>query len=105
VLNRGRIARVLDAARQPLSDAEAALDLRQQQNTTIRGQPTAIKSKLHGLATDRWKTKQNPITLDHGGCELHETVVMLLRHQNHIRFQCDVRTRQPHSGSTVNLPG
>lgn len=36
MLNRGRIAWVLDAGRQPFSDAQAALDLRQKQKERRR---------------------------------------------------------------------
>jgi len=81
--HRRRLARVLAAPGQRFGDAKAALDRRQHQNAAIRGQPTAIKRELNRLAADRWKTRQEPVTLNHGGCELRETVVMLLRHQNH----------------------
>jgi hypothetical protein len=47
-----RRPRVRDAARQPLGNAEPALDLGQHQHTAIRGQPPAVKRDLHGLAAD-----------------------------------------------------
>jgi hypothetical protein len=48
-----RRPRVLDAARQPLGQAELARDLRQQQHPRIRRQPTAVEPGKHGLAADR----------------------------------------------------
>jgi hypothetical protein len=47
------VPRVGNAARQALGKAEPALDLRQQQNTAIRGQPAAIERDVHRLAFDR----------------------------------------------------
>ena len=105
MLNRSRIAWVLDATCQPLSDAKTALDLRQQQNAAVRGQPATIKRQLNRLAANRWKARQNPVTIGHGGCELRETVLMLLRHQNHTRIQRDMRIRQLDLHSATNYPG
>ena len=45
--------RVLDAARQPLGDAEPALDLGQHQHPGVRGQPAAVEGDVHRLAADR----------------------------------------------------
>jgi hypothetical protein len=45
-----RRPRIVDAAGQALGDAEAPLDLRQEQNPAVRGQPPGIERDLHGLA-------------------------------------------------------
>ena len=46
-------ARVLDAARQPLGEAEPPLDLGQHQHPGVRGQPAAVEGDVHRLAADR----------------------------------------------------
>ena len=46
-------ARVLDAACQPVGDAELALDLGEHQHARVRGQPAAIERDVHRLAADR----------------------------------------------------
>jgi hypothetical protein len=48
-----RRPRVLDAARQPLGQAELAPDPRQQQHAGVRGQPAAVEGNVNRLATDR----------------------------------------------------
>jgi hypothetical protein len=45
-------ARILDAVGQALGEPEAALDLRQKQNTPVRGQPAGVERDLHRLAGD-----------------------------------------------------
>jgi hypothetical protein len=45
-----RRPRVLDAARQTLDDPEPALDLRQHQHVSVRGQASTVKDNLHRLA-------------------------------------------------------
>jgi hypothetical protein len=45
LLPRGR-ARILDAAGQVLGRAEAALDLREEQNIAVRGQPPGVERDL-----------------------------------------------------------
>jgi len=47
-----RIARILEATRQTIGDAEPALDLGQHQNAGVRGQPAAIEGDMHRLAAD-----------------------------------------------------
>ena len=44
--------RVLEAARQALGDPEAPLDLGQDQNAAVRGQPSGVEGDLHRLAGD-----------------------------------------------------
>jgi hypothetical protein len=53
VLDPRRRARIRDAARQPLGDPEAALDLGQQQNTAVRSQAPGVEAEVHRLADDR----------------------------------------------------
>jgi hypothetical protein len=48
-----RRAGIFDASRQALADPEPALDLGQQHNAAIRGQPAAIKAGDDWLAADR----------------------------------------------------
>ena len=64
------IARVLQAGGQPFRDLEPLLDGRQQKDTAIRSQPSAVETDMHRLARYRWQTRQNPRTFRHGGCEL-----------------------------------
>ena len=42
--------RILEAARQALANAEAALDFGQNQNTAVRGQPSGVEGDVHRLA-------------------------------------------------------
>ena len=65
-----RVARVFEAASQPLGDLEPLLDGRQQQDTGVRGEPSAVETDMHRLAGDGWQTRQNPRTFRHGGREL-----------------------------------
>ena len=53
VMDPLRRPRVLDAARQPLGEAEPALDLGQHQHARVRGQPAAVEGDVHRLAADR----------------------------------------------------
>ena len=46
-----RITRVFEAGGQPFGDPEPLLDGRQQQDPGIRGQPAAIESDMHRLAS------------------------------------------------------
>jgi hypothetical protein len=65
-----RVARVFEAGGEPLGDLQPLLDSRQQQNTGIRGEPSAVETDMHRLAGDGWQTRQNPRTFGHGGREL-----------------------------------
>ena len=47
-----RITRVVEATRQPVGDAEPALDLRQHQDAGVRGQSAAVEGEMNGLASD-----------------------------------------------------
>jgi len=51
------VARVLEAGGQPFGDPEALLDRSQQQDTSIRGKPTAVETEMHRLAGNRWQTR------------------------------------------------
>ena len=46
------IARVFKTASQPLGDPQPLLDGRQQQDTAIRSQPSAVETDVHRLAGD-----------------------------------------------------
>jgi len=50
VLDPIRRPRIRYAAGQPLGDPEAALDLGEEQNTAVRGQPPGVERDLHRLA-------------------------------------------------------
>jgi hypothetical protein len=50
VLDALRRSVVAQAARQPLADPKPPVDLAQQQDATVRGQPAAIKSRNHRFA-------------------------------------------------------
>jgi len=43
---------ILDAARQPIGEAELALDLREQQDARVRRHPPAVERDVHRLAAD-----------------------------------------------------
>jgi hypothetical protein len=53
VLDSPGCPRVLYAVRQALGDAEPALDLGQDQNAAVRGQPAAVEGDVHRLVGDR----------------------------------------------------
>jgi len=54
-------ARVLDAIRQALGDAEPLLDRRQQQYPGVRGQPAAVESDMTGLPATAGKLGRIPV--------------------------------------------
>ena len=62
------IARILDAAGEALGNPQPPVDLGQQQDPGIRGQLPAVEGNIDRLAADRWKARQNPRNLPHGGC-------------------------------------
>jgi hypothetical protein len=53
MLNPLRRARIVQAGRQPIRHAEPALDLAKGQQSTLRGQPAAVKASDNGLASNR----------------------------------------------------
>jgi hypothetical protein len=48
-----RGARVVDAGREPVRNAEPALDLAERQQATVGGELAAVEPGDHGLAADR----------------------------------------------------
>jgi hypothetical protein len=97
--------RILDAVGQPIGDPEPLLDRCQQQYSGVRGQPPAVERHLNRLARDRWKARQNPRTIVHGGRELRASVLRLPQQQNHTRIQRLVSRPPAPSTSPMNYPG
>ena len=63
----GRIAAVRDQAGQPLGNPEAPLRERQQHDTPVRREATAVESGCDFLAIDGWKAEARGRIVDHGG--------------------------------------
>jgi hypothetical protein len=55
-----RVARVVEARRQPFGDLEPLLDGRRQPDAGIRSEPPAIETDRNRLAAERWQTRHNP---------------------------------------------
>jgi hypothetical protein len=89
------VAPVFDASGKAFGDLEPLLDRRQQQDTSIRSEPPAIKGDMHRLARHGWQTRQNPRTVIHGGRELR--CPRLIRSCNQIIHESNglCRSRQP----------
>jgi hypothetical protein len=81
-----RVTRVFKAGGQPFGNPETLLDGRQQQNASIRGEPSAVETDMHRLARDGWQTRQNPRTFRHGGCELRCLRMIRLEQPNHTQI-------------------
>jgi hypothetical protein len=59
-----------NAGGKPFADPHLALNLRQQQHTAVRGEPTAVKRGCDFLASDRWESDLSRAIVTHGGCGL-----------------------------------
>ncbi len=68
VRHQGRIARIGDQPRQPVSDPQAPLGSRQQHDAAIGGDPATIKGRGDFLAARGWKQKRRGRIVGHGGC-------------------------------------
>ena len=100
-----RLARVFEAASQPLGDPKPLLDGGQQQDAGIGGEPPAVESNMHGFALHRWQTRQNPRTFRHGGRELRCLRMIRIQQPNHTRNQRFIPLPPPSSRDLVNFAG
>ena len=101
-----RIARIREAGGQPLSDPEIALDLAQNENPCIRGQPAAIEGGGDFFAGDGWQTEGKTAILLAAGVSLllvrvsSDGTTGIIREINRLCY-----IRRTKIGPVVNNPG
>ncbi|EQB14563.1 hypothetical protein L284_12810 [Novosphingobium lindaniclasticum LE124] len=64
------IARIGNASGKLPADIQLAFGLGQQQNPTVRSQPSPVEGGCDFLSADRWESKSAWASIVHGGCGL-----------------------------------
>jgi hypothetical protein len=91
---------------EPIGQPKTPIRRRQQHDTAVRGNPSAIEGGHHFLALNGWKQEWQDCIAGHGGCGTLDAVERdalrnrILRHINRLGY-----IRQPFTAALVNKMG
>ncbi len=106
VVDARGIARIREAAREPLGDPEPALDFAQKENAGVRGEAPAVEGGADFLAADGWQIEGKKAIVSHGGCGAPVgSCGVRLDNQNIHEINTLCYIRQPKIAPLVNNPG